>query len=56
MLGFDLGEEGRDAVAPLEPHPHGQHEQDAGWARPHHPGALLPARRHCRMATDRQGN
>merc|ERR1711874_313773 len=37
-----------------ESHPHGQHEQDPGSARPHHPGAVLPARSVSWLAPDLQ--
>ena len=40
-------------VAPLEPHPHGQREQDAGGPLPGHARPLLPARGAGRLAAAR---
>jgi hypothetical protein len=43
-------------VGAVEPHPHGQRQQDAGYPRSGHPCALLPARRHRGLAADSQGH
>jgi hypothetical protein len=43
MLAYHMVHRWYLPMAPVEPHPHGQHEQDPGGARPDHPSPVLPA-------------
>ena len=52
MLAYHMVHRWYLPMAPVEPHPHGQHEQDPGGACPDHPCTVLPAWCSSRVAAD----
>ena len=52
MLAYHMVHRWYLPMAPVEPHPHGQHEQDPGGARPDHPSPVLPAWCSSRVVAD----